>query len=59
VVSLSGYGTKSYYLQNSVRVAHTSITQQDVQKLVQKTLSTFKVDAMDVIHYFPIRVPEI
>ncbi len=54
VVSISGYGTKSYYLHNKSKINGTKVTQNDVQRLVHKTLSTFKVQEKDVIHYFPI-----
>ena len=36
VISLSGYGTKSYFLENSAKINGDKITSTDVQKLVQK-----------------------
>ena len=54
VISLSGYGTKSYYLENSIKINGDKITGADVQKLVQKTLGNFNIQDYDVIHYFPI-----
>lgn len=54
VISLSGYGTKSYFLENSAKINGDKITSADVQKLVQKTLGNFNIQDYDVIHYFPI-----
>ena len=54
VISLSGYGTKSYFLENSTKINADKITATDVQKLVQKTLGNFNIKDHDVIHYFPI-----
>ena len=54
VISLSGYGTKSYFLENNTKINGDKITSADVQKLVQKTLGNFNIQDHDVIHYFPI-----
>jgi cell division protein FtsA len=54
VISLSGYGTKSYYLENKIAINGTQITKNDVQKLTQKTLSGFSIKDSQIIHYFPL-----
>jgi len=53
-LSLSGAKTKSYYLNNKIKLANHPISKQDVTKLIQKTLSEFKVKDQEIIHYFPI-----
>lgn len=54
-ISLSGFGTKSYYIYHKIDIAGKSpITKKDVQKLIQKSLAEFRRDNQDVIHYFPI-----
>jgi cell division protein FtsA len=54
VISLSGYGTKSYYLENQIKISGEKITAQDIKKLVHSTLEYFKLPEYDVIHYFPV-----
>ena len=53
-ISLSGYGTKSYYLHNKMRINDGKISQHDVHKLIQKTLSGFNIPEYQIIHYFPV-----
>ena len=54
VVALSGYGTKSYYLENQICISVGKITKHDVEKLVQKTLAGFNIKDSQIIHYFPL-----
>lgn len=53
VVSVSG-GTKSYYINHTLKLGNQAISKQDVKKLIQKALSDFVVKDQEVIHYFPI-----
>lgn len=53
-VSLTGYGTKSYYIGSRIKLSHQPISQQDVQKLIKKILSEFKLKDLEIIHYFPV-----
>lgn len=54
-ISLSGVGTKSYYIYHAIKVGNkAAITKQDVQKLIQRSLAEFKQENQDIIHYFPI-----
>jgi cell division protein FtsA len=53
-ISLSGYGTKSYYLHNKIKINDGKISQHDVQKLIQKALAGFNIPDAQVIHYFPV-----
>jgi cell division protein FtsA len=54
VISISGYGTKSYYLSNKISISNAKITKNDVQKLLQKTLNGFSIKDSQLVHYFPI-----
>lgn len=54
-ISLSGVGTKSYYISYKIKLApNQQISRQDVKKLIQKTILEFKVKDQEIIHYFPI-----
>lgn len=53
-VTLSGYGTKSYYIENQTNVTGSKITKNDVEQLIQKSLSGFNIKDSQIIHYFPI-----
>jgi cell division protein FtsA len=54
-ISLSGVGTKSYYVYNVIKIQDNKpVTKQDIQKLVQKSIKEFKVKDQEIIHYFPI-----
>lgn len=53
-IALSGSGTKSSYIQHSLKLSTQQISKQDVKKLVQKALAEFNVKDQEVIHYFPI-----
>ena len=54
VVSLSGAGTKSYYVYHKIKLSNQQISKQDVKKLIQKALAEFKVKDQEIIHYFPV-----
>lgn len=53
-VSLSGFGTKSYYINNKIKLSNNQITREDVKKLIQKVLAEFKIKDQEIIHCFPI-----
>lgn len=54
-VSLTGYGTKSYYISSKVKLSHNQpILEQDVKKLIKKSLGELKIKDQDIIHYFPL-----
>ncbi|MBP7190230.1 MAG: cell division protein FtsA [Rickettsiaceae bacterium] len=54
-ISLSGAGTKSYYIYNTINLhPKTPVTKKDVKRLIEKSLSEFKLEDQDIIHYFPI-----
>lgn len=54
VVSLSGYGTKSYYLENQIAATGNKVSRNDVERLIEKTIAGFNIKDSQVIHYFPI-----
>lgn len=53
-ISLSGAGTKSYYVSQKIKLSNPQISKQDVKKLIQKALAEFKVKDQEIIHYFPL-----
>ncbi len=53
-LSLSGTGTKSYYITHNIKLGNQPVSKSDVKKLTQKALADFKVKDQDIIHYFPI-----
>ncbi len=53
-ISLSGFGTKSYYIYHKVRLLEGQVTKSDVNILISKALEQFGSDDQTVIHYFPI-----
>jgi cell division protein FtsA len=53
-ISLSGAGTKSYYISYKIKISNQQVTKQDVKKLIQKSLEEFKVKDQEIIHYFPL-----
>ncbi len=53
-VSISGAGTKSYYINQKIKLSNQQVSEQEVKKLLQKVLSEFKFKDQEIIHYFPI-----
>lgn len=53
-LALSGIGTKSFFVNHTIKLGNNPITKGDLKKLIQKAIADFKVNNMDVIHYFPI-----
>lgn len=53
-VALSGVGTKSYYINRSIKLSSQKISKQDIKKLFQKMIAEFNDRNQEVIHYFPI-----
>ncbi|WP_341756384.1 MULTISPECIES: cell division protein FtsA [unclassified Candidatus Tisiphia] len=53
-ISLTGYGTKSYYANSKIKLSNQPISQQDIKKLIKKALLEFKIKDQEIIHYFPI-----
>ncbi|CAF0735679.1 unnamed protein product [Didymodactylos carnosus] len=54
-VSLTGYGTKSYYISSKIKLSHNQpILEQDIKKLVKKALFELKLKDQEVIDYFPL-----
>lgn len=54
-ISLSGVGTKSYYVYHTIKLQHNKpVSKQDVQKLIHKSINDFAVKDQEIIHYFPI-----
>lgn len=53
-VSICPSSARSHYINSRVRISGSSVTKQDVQKLVHKALSDFDDSGQQVIHYFPI-----
>lgn len=54
IISLPGYGTKSYYIHDEIKILGNKITKNDVQKLIQKNIENFNISDSQIIHYFPI-----
>ncbi|MES2214584.1 MAG: cell division protein FtsA [Pseudomonadota bacterium] len=53
-ISLSGASCKSHYIYRVIKLPHHPITKQDIQKLIQKSLTEFQIENRETIHYFPI-----
>jgi cell division protein FtsA len=53
-LSLTGYGTKSYYINSKIKLANQPISEQDIKKLIKKALLEIKLKNQEIIHYFPI-----
>lgn len=54
-VSLTGYGTKSYYISSKIKISpNQPILEQDVKKLIKQALSELKLKDQEVIDYFPL-----
>ncbi len=53
-LSISNVGIKSYFVNYKIKLGNHPISKQDLKRLVQKALAEFKVDDMQIIHYFPI-----
>jgi cell division protein FtsA len=53
-ISLSGAGTKSFYVSHKLKLSGNPITQNDIKKLIQKAVSDFRVKDYEIIHCFPI-----
>ncbi len=54
-ISLSGAGTKSYYVYHTIKLQSNSpVSKRDIQTLIQKSISDFKIKDQEIIHYFPI-----
>ncbi|MGI4775963.1 MAG: cell division protein FtsA, partial [Janthinobacterium lividum] len=53
-ISLSGAGTKSYYLTHEIKLSNQPITKADLKKLIQKAIEGFKIKDQEIIHYFPV-----
>ncbi|HJD56847.1 cell division protein FtsA [Candidatus Tisiphia endosymbiont of Ptychoptera albimana] len=53
-ISLTGYGTKSYYANSKIKLSNQPISPQDIKKLIKKALLEFKIKDQEIIHYFPI-----
>ncbi|MCA0402636.1 MAG: cell division protein FtsA, partial [Proteobacteria bacterium] len=53
-LSLSGAGTKSFYIYSKIKIPEPQISKQDIKKLIHKILIEFKVKDHEVIHYFPV-----
>lgn len=53
-VSLSGFGVKSYYINQKIKLGNQAISKQDLRKLINKALAEFKVKNAEIIHYFPL-----
>ncbi|XVN40993.1 MAG: cell division protein FtsA [Rickettsia endosymbiont of Argas persicus] len=54
ILSLPGAATKSYYVNYTIKVSNSTVTEQDVKKLLQKALLEFKIKNQEIIHYFPL-----
>lgn len=53
-LALSGVGTKSFFVNHTIKLGNNPISKNDLKKLIQKAIADFRVDNMDIIHYFPI-----
>lgn len=53
-ISLSGAGTKSYYVSHKMKLTGAPISKNDVTRLIEKAIAEFKIKDQDVIHYFPL-----
>ncbi len=53
-VSLTGYGTKSYFIGGKIRLSNQPISPQDVKKLIKKILLECKLKDQEIIDYFPV-----
>ncbi len=53
-ISLTGYGTKSYYANSKIKLSNQPISQHDIKKLIKKALLEFRIKDQEIIHYFPI-----
>jgi cell division protein FtsA len=54
VASLSGADTKSFFTYNKIKVNNSQVTNEEVKRLIQKTLMEFEMVDQEIIHYFPI-----
>ncbi|RYE05999.1 MAG: cell division protein FtsA [Rickettsiaceae bacterium] len=53
-ISLSGAGTKSYYLTHKIKLSNQPIRKEDLKRLIQKAIEEFKIKDQEIIHYFPV-----
>lgn len=53
-LALSGVGTRSFFVNHTIKLGSNPVTKNDLKKLIQKAIADFKVQNMDIIHYFPI-----
>jgi cell division protein FtsA len=53
-VVISGFGTKSYYFYQKIKLETDSVTQKDVNLLISKLVREFEQQNQEIIHYFPI-----
>lgn len=53
-ISLSGANVKSFYASQKIKVSGPTISKFDMKKLLNKTLSSFKIPNMEIIHYWAI-----
>jgi cell division protein FtsA len=54
IISLSGFGTKSFFLESNIKISNRKVSPEDVEKLIEKTVSNFKIPEYSIIHYFPL-----
>jgi cell division protein FtsA len=54
IISLPGYGTKSYYIHDEIKILGNKVTKNDMQNLIQKNIANFNINDSQIIHYFPI-----
>lgn len=53
-LSISNAEIKSFFVNYKIKLGNNPISKQDLRKLIQKALSEFKMNDMQIIHYFPI-----
>lgn len=53
-LALSGIGTKSFFVNHTIKLGSNPVNKNDLKKLIQKAISDFRIENMDIIHYFPI-----
>ncbi|MFK8040061.1 MAG: cell division protein FtsA [Rickettsiaceae bacterium] len=54
IIAIPGLGTKSWYVNDTMKLSNNIISKTDVKRLMQRMLSEFKKTSHDIIHYIPI-----
>ncbi len=53
-VVIAGFGTRSHYFYQKIKIEAESVTQKDVNLLISKLVREFEQQNQEIIHYFPL-----